>query len=81
VRFELFVTLSLLKSETRNPKSERNPNVEARIQQLTDQTQQHFGFRFSGFFRISDFEFRLWITSLQLLAMVEDKSNMGRRSV
>jgi len=36
------------KSETRNSRSERNPKSES------------FGFRFSGFFRASVLDFRIW---------------------
>jgi hypothetical protein len=52
-----------MKSETRNPKSERNPNAENRkaIAALkASPMTSDFGFRASGFFRISDFGFRIF---------------------
>src|SRR5439155_737225 len=43
------------KSEVRNPKSEGIPKSEARM--IQHRRSALFGFRFSGFFRISDFGF------------------------
>ena len=61
--------MSRYKSETRNPKPERNPNSEGRniggkYEVRTVDFQLLFGFRISDFFRVSDFGFRISLTSL-----------------
>ncbi len=50
-----------MKSEVRNPKSERNPNAENRMgPNPVKRPACSFGIRASGFFRISDFGFRIY---------------------
>src|SRR5580765_7868202 len=62
-----------LKSEIRNPKSERNPNAEIRKADGRSDVSWNFGLRPSGFFRISDFGFRISFSyiSKHLHAMIE----------
>src|SRR5580765_584735 len=56
-----------MKSEIRNPKSERSPKAEGRNSSSRPNARRLFGFRHSDFFRISDFGFRISI-ALALLS-------------
>jgi hypothetical protein len=48
-----------MKSEIRNPKSERSPKTEIRIPNLRAVRPALLGFRYSGFGFLSDFGFRI----------------------
>src|SRR6266481_9789487 len=55
-RQKMRVSMGLGKSEIRSPKSERNPNKKGRNPKQI--SGSYFGFRHSGFFRISSFGLR-----------------------